>query len=98
MKDSKQSYDTFVEYGIYRICYDYQSEHNPPWLITIYYGEPKPGHPNLGVYRFDDKGKGIQWAKDVIDARLKHTSNSDSSLENLCLKECVYTQLPRLID
>jgi hypothetical protein len=84
MEDSKEmriNYgSTYVEYKGYRIFYDYKPTHKTQWLITIHRGEPKPGVPTLGTYWFDDRDKGIQWAKDVIDTRLKLSSNLDSSV------------------
>lgn len=76
MEDSKEmstDYDhTFVEHKDHRIFYEHKPEDNYRWLITILrYGSPKPGTPTLGTYWFDDRDQGIEWAKDVIDARLK---------------------------
>jgi hypothetical protein len=86
LKAMRNSYgNSFAEYKGYRIFYDYKLETNRPWLITIYRGDPKPSSPDLGTYWFDDKDKGIQWAKDIIDARLRYLSNPDSSLKSLLL-------------
>ncbi|MBD2778450.1 hypothetical protein [Iningainema tapete] len=76
MEDSKEMSTlyshTFVEHKDYRIFYEQKPEDNDRWLITILrYGSPKPGAPTLGTYWFEDQEQGIQWAKDVIDARLK---------------------------
>jgi hypothetical protein len=84
MFESKNKCDlTFVEYRGYRIFYDYKPQQSRAWSITIErFSTPKPDSPNLSTYWFDDMDEGIQYVKDVIDARLKYFSNSD-----LCKKE-----------
>ena len=85
MEDSKEKGgDTFVEYKNYRIFYDYKPEQSRAWLITIErFSKVKSDSSNLGTYWFEDKNKGIQWAKDCIDARLEYFSSSDSAKKNL---------------